>query len=148
LVSALASPAPASPICGAPSRPKISIQASSALTGMPATSTPTAQRGPFERGDVIAQYEEEEEWQQPHCSQRSICPAIAASAGSWSISSNTASPFHITAQSGIAMVTAAQQDWRTVRRTSRTELDRRPRSLAIIGEAAVISPMPKIMQAV
>ncbi len=43
---------------------------------------------------------------------------------------------------------AAHNVCRTVRRISRTECNRAPRSAAIIGEAAVTSPMPNTSKAV
>jgi hypothetical protein len=48
-------------------------------------------------------------------------------------------------QIGIDTMMESHRPCRTVRRTSRTEWRLRPSSMAIIGEAAVIRPSPKIM---
>ena len=63
------------------------------------------------------------------------------------MASRMASPCQSTSQDGIEMQIAAQKPWRTVRRTSRTECALRPRSVAISGAVALITPMPKIRMA-
>ena len=55
--------------------------------------------------------------------------------------------FHRITQTGRVIAVAAHRDWRTVRRTSRTLWRRMPSCFAIIGEAAMTRPMPKIRKA-
>ena len=58
-----------------------------------------------------------------------------------------ASACHSTNQLGTLIAIAAHNPWRTVRRTSRTACRLRRRSAAISGDAAVITPMPKMRMA-
>ncbi len=57
------------------------------------------------------------------------------------------SPFHSTHQARMEMASADHRPWRTVRRTSRTACWRRPFSVAMRAEAALITPMPKMSRA-
>ncbi len=63
------------------------------------------------------------------------------------MASRIALVFQRNSQTGMQIASADQRVCRTVRRTSRTLWRRAPSSFAIIGEAAVTRPMPKIRKA-
>ncbi|CUJ30193.1 Uncharacterised protein [Achromobacter sp. 2789STDY5608621] len=143
LATALATPAPIRPSAGKPRLPNTSTQLPSTLNRIAPTATMKAQRACCSAATNERSTRNPRNGGMAQSRARRYWPAGAASSGGWRSNSRICSPYQSARQPGTDTSAAVHRPWRTVRRTSRTELRRAPSARAAIGAVALTRPSAK-----